>query len=190
MGCTYERKHLAGTDCVGCTCDRKQFRLCNCIFSSTVRISVFERSPVTHDLILPSVCARRAYPRRFLGRVGRTPYRPRSLGDGSKCRRGKGLKTVCLGARCTSALFACYPWFWVYPQVATITLDFCMHSLHNLTMCLFLCMTVIVNNGTEHVEQKRRASCGNKISCGCCSMVGAKAAPPPCISDCNREELF
>ena len=26
MGCTYERKHLAGTDCVGCTCDRKQFR--------------------------------------------------------------------------------------------------------------------------------------------------------------------
>ena len=23
--CTYERKCLAGTDCVGCTCDRKQF---------------------------------------------------------------------------------------------------------------------------------------------------------------------
>lgn len=29
--------------------------------------------PVAHDLILLSVCARRAYPRRFLGRVGRTP---------------------------------------------------------------------------------------------------------------------
>ena len=49
-------------------------------------------------------------------------------------------------------------------------------------------MTVIVNNGTEHVEQKRRALCGNKISCRHRSMVGAKAAPPPRILDCNREE--
>ena len=38
-------------------------------------------------------------------------------------------------------------------------------------------MTVIVNNGTEHVEQKRRAVRGNKISCRRRSMVGAKAAP-------------
>ena len=49
-------------------------------------------------------------------------------------------------------------------------------------------MTVIVNNGTEHVEQKRRALRGNKISCGRRSMVGAKAIPPPCILDYNREE--
>ena len=49
-------------------------------------------------------------------------------------------------------------------------------------------MTVIVNNGTEHVEQKSRALCGNKISCRRRSMVGAKAAPPPRISNCNREE--
>ena len=42
-------------------------------FSSTVCISVFELSTVAHELILPSVCARRAYPRRFLGHVGRTP---------------------------------------------------------------------------------------------------------------------
>ena len=49
-------------------------------------------------------------------------------------------------------------------------------------------MTVIVNNGTEHVEQKRRALRGNKISCRRRSMVGAKAAPPPRISDCNQEE--
>ena len=49
-------------------------------------------------------------------------------------------------------------------------------------------MTVIVNNGTEHVEQKRRALCGNKISCRRRSMVGAKASPPSHISDCNREE--
>ena len=32
VGSTYERKSLAGADCVGCTCDRKQFRLYNCIF--------------------------------------------------------------------------------------------------------------------------------------------------------------
>ena len=49
-------------------------------------------------------------------------------------------------------------------------------------------MTVIVNNGTEHVEQKRRALRGNEISCRRRSMVGARAAPPPRISDCNREE--
>ena len=49
-------------------------------------------------------------------------------------------------------------------------------------------MTVIVNNGTEHVEQKRRALLGNKISCRRRSMVGAKAGPPPRISDCNRGE--
>ena len=45
-----------------------------------------------------------------------------------------------------------------------------------------------VNNGTEHVEQKRRALRGNKISCRHRSMVGTKAALPPRISDCNREE--
>ena len=38
-------------------------------------------------------------------------------------------------------------------------------------------MSVIVHNGTEHVEQKRRALRGNKISCRHRSMVGAKAAP-------------
>ena len=92
MGCTYERKRLGGTDCAGCTCDQKQFRLYNCFFSSTIRIIVFERSPGADDLILPSVCARRAYPRRFLGHVGRTPYRRHSLGDGSKYSHGKGLK--------------------------------------------------------------------------------------------------
>ena len=49
-------------------------------------------------------------------------------------------------------------------------------------------MSVIVHNLTEHVEKKRRAFHGNKISCRRRSMVGAKAAPPPRISDCNREE--
>src|SRR3990170_1478278 len=55
--------------------------------------------PIAHG---PSLCPRRAYPRQFLGRVGRTPYRPHSLGDGSKCRRGKGLKTVCIAPTRTS----------------------------------------------------------------------------------------
>ena len=73
MGCTYERKCLAGTDRVGCTCDRKQFRPIIVFFSSTVRISIFERSPVAHDLILPNVCARRAYPRWFSGSCGKDP---------------------------------------------------------------------------------------------------------------------
>ena len=48
-------------------------------------------------------------------------------------------------------------------------------------------MTVIVNNGTEHVEQKRRALRGNKISCRRRSMVGAKAAPL-CAFRIVREE--
>ena len=49
-------------------------------------------------------------------------------------------------------------------------------------------MSVIVHNGTEHVEQKIRALGANKISCKRRSMVGAKAAPPPAISDRNQEE--
>ena len=50
-------------------------------------------------------------------------------------------------------------------------------------------MSVIVHNGTKHVEQKIRALRGNKISCRYRSMVGAKAAPaPPPISDCNQAE--
>ena len=50
-------------------------------------------------------------------------------------------------------------------------------------------MPVIVHNGTDHVEQKRRALRGNKISCRRRSMVGAKATPPPPpILDRNQEE--
>ena len=49
-------------------------------------------------------------------------------------------------------------------------------------------MLVIVHNGTEHVEQKRQALRGNKISCKHRSMVGAKASLPPPISNCNQKE--
>ena len=55
--------------------------------------------PIAHG---PSLCPRGAYPRRFLGHVGRTPYDRHSLGDGSKCHRGKGLKTVCIALTRTS----------------------------------------------------------------------------------------
>ena len=48
-------------------------------------------------------------------------------------------------------------------------------------------MSVIVNNGTEHVEQKRRALRGNKISCRHRSMVG-EVGPPPAFPDCILEE--
>ena len=102
VGCTYERKRLAGTDCVGCTCDRKQFRRIIVFFSSTVRISVFERSPVAHDLIFSYVCARRAYPRRFLGHVGRTPLSPTLTWRRFQMSARKGVKNVCLGPTRTS----------------------------------------------------------------------------------------
>src|SRR4051812_1060362 len=70
----------------------------NCIFSSTVRISVFECSPVAHDLILPNVCARRAYPRRFMGRVGRTPLSHTLTWPQFQMPSRKGVKKpVCLG---------------------------------------------------------------------------------------------
>ena len=35
---------------------------------------------------------------------------------------------------------ACYHYFWIHPPVVTITLNFCMLSLHNLT--IFFCMHV------------------------------------------------
>ena len=49
-------------------------------------------------------------------------------------------------------------------------------------------MSIIVQNGTEHVQKKRRALRGNKISCRRRSMVYAKATPSPRIPDCNQEE--
>ena len=50
-----------------------------------------------------NICIKAPYPRRFLGRVVRTPpYHRHSLGDGSKCHRGKGLKTVFIAPMRTS----------------------------------------------------------------------------------------
>ena len=49
-------------------------------------------------------------------------------------------------------------------------------------------MSDIVHSHAEHVEKKRRVLRGNTMSCRRRSMVGAKATPPPRISNCNREE--
>ena len=65
-------------------------------------IIVFDRSPVAHDLILPSVCDRGPISDGFWVVWEGPPYRTLSLGDGLEFCRGKGLKTVCIAARCTS----------------------------------------------------------------------------------------
>ena len=71
-------------------------------FSSTVCISVFERSPVVRNLIFPSVCARRAYPRWFMGRVGRTPLSPSLTWQRFRTPSQKGVKNICLAPTRTS----------------------------------------------------------------------------------------
>ena len=44
---------------------------------------------------------------------------------------------------------ACYHYFWIHPLVVTITLDFCMLSLHNITIFYYyacqLLYTIILN---------------------------------------------
>ena len=49
-------------------------------------------------------------------------------------------------------------------------------------------MSVIVQNGTEHVEQKRRVLHGNTMSCRHRSMVRSMENPPHPSPDCNPEE--
>ena len=75
----------------------------------------------------------------------------------------------------------------INPLVVTITLNFCMLSLHNLTI-LFLCMSDIVHSHAKHVEKKRRVLRGNTMSCRHRSMVGSMANPPHHSLDYNPEE--
>ena len=56
--------------------------------------------PIAHG---PSLGRRRAYPRRFLGRVGRTPLSPTLTWRRFQMPSRKGVKNVCLARRCTSA---------------------------------------------------------------------------------------
>ena len=66
------------------------------LITDTTRVKEFSVCYITHDYILEGLWIIVSYPQRFLDRVGRTPYRTHSLGDGSKGRRGKGLKTMCI----------------------------------------------------------------------------------------------
>ena len=71
LGLTVWNVHTNGNVCLGMT-------VCDVLTTGTdwACIIVFDRSPVAHDLILCSVCDRRAYHRQFLGRVGKTPLSP------------------------------------------------------------------------------------------------------------------
>src|SRR5215216_5209829 len=73
-----------------------------CLITDPTRAKEFSVCCIAHDYILEGLWIIAPYPRRFLGRVGRTPYRPHSLGDCPKCRCGKGLKTVCIAPTRTS----------------------------------------------------------------------------------------
>ena len=57
--------------------------------------------PIAHG---PSLGPTRAYPRRFLGRVGRTPLSPTLTWRWFQMPLRKGVKTVCSGPTCTSDL--------------------------------------------------------------------------------------
>ena len=65
-------------------------------FSTVVCITVFDRSPVAHALICRACVPVGHIPDGFWVVWEGSPYRPHSLDDGSKCHRGKELKTVCL----------------------------------------------------------------------------------------------
>ena len=102
MGCTCERKRLAGTDCVGCTCDRKQFR-CIIVFLALLYVFPYLSARRSHTTSFCRACVPGGHiPNGFWVVWEGPPYRPHSLGEGSKCRCGKGLKTVCLGPTRTS----------------------------------------------------------------------------------------
>ena len=103
VGCIYERKRLAVTDCVGCTYDRKWFRLYNCIFWALLYVFLYLSARRSHTTSFCRACVPRGHiPDGFWVVCEGPPYRTHSLGDGSKCRRGKGLKTVCLALTRTS----------------------------------------------------------------------------------------
>ena len=102
VGCIYERKRLVVTDCVGCTYDRKWFRLYNC-FLALLYVFLYLSARRSHTTSFCRACVPGGHiPNGFWVVWEGPPYRPHSLGDGSECRRGKGLKTVCIAPRCTS----------------------------------------------------------------------------------------
>ena len=102
MGCAYERKRLAGTDYVGCTCDRKQFR-CIIVFLALLYVFLYLSARRLHTTSFCRACVPGGHmPDGFWVVWEGPPYRPHSLGDGSERRRGKGLKTLSIAPTCTN----------------------------------------------------------------------------------------
>ena len=83
--------------------------LYNCIFLALLYIFPYLSARRSHTASFCQTCVPGGHiPDGFwVVREGH-PYRPHSLGDGSKCRRGKGLKTICLGPTRTSVAY--YVW--------------------------------------------------------------------------------
>ena len=67
-----------------------------------------------------------------------TPYRPHSLGDGSKCCHGKGFKTICIALTRTSDTFIWLPVSFVPPYrkqlIELNRMPFITHATKTLTM--------------------------------------------------------
>ena len=85
-------KHLAGTNCVECTCDRKQFRRI-IVFLALLYVFPYLSARRSHTTSFCRACVPGGHiPDGFWVMWEGPPYRPHSLGDGSKCHRGKGLK--------------------------------------------------------------------------------------------------
>ena len=60
---------------------------------------VYMPRPIAHE---PACVPRGPIPDGFWVVWEGPPYHPHSLGGGLKCRRGKGLKTICIAPHCTS----------------------------------------------------------------------------------------
>src|SRR3990170_4920592 len=75
----------------------------NCIFLALLYVFPYLSTRRSHTTSFCRTCVPGGHiPDGFWVVWEGPPYRPHSLGDSSKCRRGKGLKTVCLARRCTS----------------------------------------------------------------------------------------
>ena len=78
----------------------------NCIFLVALFVFPYSSASRSHTTSFCRTCVPRGHiPDSFWVVWEGPPYRPHSLADGSRCRRGKGLKTVCLGPTRTSDLY-------------------------------------------------------------------------------------
>jgi hypothetical protein len=84
------------------------------IGNSYLTTSVWDRCGHHICLDIQNICIPTPYRIRVLGRVGWTPYCTHSLGDGLKLCHGKGMKTVCIGHRCTSGNRPGLETWWLY----------------------------------------------------------------------------